>query len=140
MQKGNITHKESLPSQRLVKRRKLDLVDHTEKDEPLTNTNNNVPVKPKSRELKVEQIDEAASSSSDNDDNDDIEIERQRLQQLRESRLRQSSSAEDPASEKTADYDVLFRKPHRKSSTQTKIQNNKQESVAYKNFMKKMFK
>lgn len=141
MQKGNISHKESLPSQRHVKRRKLDVVDRVEAvanasevRHPKQKENQK-----KQRELPVE-TDETASHSSSDSDSDDIEAERQRLQQLRESRVRQNSTNEDPTTERSSDYDVLFRKRFTRSSKGINVQNNKQESTAYKNFMKKMFK
>lgn len=136
--KSAISHKESLPSQRTVKRRRTERIAEAIDDRKESNQS----VEAKQNELLPgvdKKIDETySSSSSETENDDDLELELQRLQQLRETKARKNSIGMPQST--NWNYDVLFQSKSRRESNVQDIRNDKQESVAYKSFMKKMFK
>lgn len=136
--KGTISHKESLPSQKIVKRRKIEVV--SEAVEPIKDGSENAGKKEKRSLLAVtKEVDgDQNSSLSESESDDDLQLEQQRLQQLRETKVRENPVGESHNT--NWNYDILFQNKHRKEKKLQDIRNDKQESVTYKSFMKKLFK
>lgn len=136
--KGTISHKESLPSQRIVKRRKIEVV--SEAVESTKGGSESVGKKEKrSLSAITKEVDEDKNSSlSETDSDDDLQLEQQRLQQLRETKVRENPVGESQNT--NWNYDILFQNKHRKEKKVQDIRNDKQESVTYKRFMKNLFK
>lgn len=136
--KSAISHKESLPSQIIIKRRRLE--DVTKVTEDTKGDSHKAECTQKdSLSMPVKKNDEIRSSSpSECESDDDLELEQERLQQLRNAKLRETPGGK--SQNMNWNYDVLFQDKSRREREAQDIRNDKQESVAYKKFMKKMFK
>lgn len=129
MPTGSIFHKEGLPSQRLVKRRKIDVLE-----KPLD-------AKTPSKESKDDEVtkpDTYEPSEESESDSEDMELEQQRLEQLQKSRTEKATP--NTAVTKSSDFDVLFQNKQRHKHSSSSPINNKEASAAHQQFMKKMFK
>lgn len=134
MKRGSTIHKESLPGQKLVKRRKIEDISI-----PESSLGESEPVVTKPpQESPVDKNDDTASLTSSDESDDDIELEQQRLKEMRDKRVRESAGAEDGIP--SSDFDVLFRRKPIQKKSSVAIHNIKQNSESYKAFMKKIFK
>lgn len=133
MSSKGTAHKEALPSQKTLKRRRTepDVKEGVESEQ----------VKVKENEIPNKNKTEDIETCSSSDEDDDLAEEQSRLEALRNSQPSNSSARADglPSSNQS-DFDVLFHGTRRRSTVKEGIQNSKEKSTNYNRFLKNMFK